>query len=368
MGYIHEIEDWPKFRWDAAVVGPALARVRHQQGRLLGRMEALGFSVLDEATLATLTQDVLTTSAIEGEVLNKEQVRSSLAQRLGVDIGALTPADREVEGIVEVMLDATQRSAEALSAERLFGWHALLFPSGRSGFSRIVVGNWRDDATGRMRVVSGAIGRERVHFEAPSAERVAGEMERFIAWFNGAEGMDLVLKAGVTHLWFVTVHPFADGNGRIARALADMLLARSEGTPRRFYSMSAQIREERNDYYAILESVQKGSMDITSWLTWFLGCLGRAIEAAEGVSARVLQRARFWERHAGESFNGRQRAVLNRVLQGFEGKLTSSKWAKLAKCSADTALRDIEDLMRRGILQRNAGGGRSTSYSVVGEG
>jgi len=266
---------------------------------------------------------------------------------------------------VEMMLDATRNFAAPLTEERLFGWHAALFPTGYSGFSRIVVGGWRDDRNGPMRVVSGPIGRERAHFEAPASPRVPEEMRRFLDWFNHAGATDLVLKAGIAHLWFVTIHPFADGNGRIARAIADMLLTRSEGTPRRFYSMSAQIRNERPEYYRMLESTQKGDLDITAWLMWFLGCLDRAIAVAEGMSETVLQKLRFWERHSGEFFNERQRLVLNRLFHGFEGNLTSSKWAKLAKCSPDTALRDIDDLMKRGILQRNPAGGRSTNYSLA---
>jgi Fic family protein len=330
-------------------------------------MESLGFPFLSHTLLQTLTQDVLKSSEIEGELLNKEQVRSSLARRLGIDIGALTPADRDVEGVVEMMLDATQNYDTPLTADRLFNWHAALFPTGRTGLSPIVVGAWRDDRTGPMRVVSGPIGRERVHFEAPPAERVAREMRLFLDWFNQPASGDLVLKAAVAHLWFVTIHPFADGNGRIARALADLMLARSEKSVHRFYSMSAQIREERDDYYNILESTQKADLDITPWLTWFLACLDRAIGDAESAAAAVFQKARFWERRAGESFNERQRSIINRLLNGFEGNLTSSKWAKIAKCSPDTALRDIDDLISRGILKKNAAGGRSTSYSLAAD-
>jgi Fic family protein len=361
--YIHESEQWPKFDWNQGRVAEQLAGVRHRQGRLLGRMEALGFPSRGEAVLQTLAQEVMKSSEIEGEVLNKEQVRSSLARRLGIDIGALTPADRDVEGVVEMMLDATQRYAKPLTKERLFDWHAGLFPTGRSGLARITVGAWRDDATGPMRVVSGPMGHERVHFEAPAAARLDREMDVFLNWFNHEEA-DWVLKAGVAHLWFVTIHPFADGNGRIARAIADMALARSEKTAQRFYSMSAQIREERKAYYDVLETTQKGGLDITGWLEWFLGCLDRAFGGAETTLAAVFRKARFWERHAGASFNERQRRVLNRVLGDFQGKLNSSKWAKLANCSTDTALRDIDDLMARGILKKDAAGGRSTSYSL----
>jgi Fic family protein len=304
-------------------------------------------------------------SEIEGEILDREQVRSSIARRLGVDIGALAPVDRDVEGVVEMMLDATQRFEEPLTRERLFGWHASLFPTGRNGMHRIRIGVWRDDRAGPMRVVSGPISKEQVHFEAPSARRVAREMKVFLKWFNRAPETDLVLRAALAHLWFVTIHPFDDGNGRIARTIADMELARSEASPQRFYSMSAQIRLERSDYYAILERTQKGTLDITPWMQWFLGCLDRAFDGAETTLATVLGKARFWQTHAGESFNDRQRRIINRLLDGFEGKLTSSKWAKLGKCSQDTATRDINDLLNRRILAKDAGGGRSTSYSLA---
>ena len=328
-------------------------------------MEALGFALRTEASLVTLTEDVVKSSEIEGERLDRDQVRSSIARRLGIDIGALTPAERDVEGVVEMMLDATQRYVEPLTAQLLFGWHAALFPTGRSGMHRIIVGAWRDDRTGPMQVVSGPVGRERVHYEAPSADRLAREMGTFVDWFNHEVSLDPVLKAGVAHLWFVTIHPFDDGNGRIARAIVDMALARSERSVQRFYSMSAQIRAEREGYYDILEATQKGELDITRWLEWFLRCLGRAIDGAETTLATVMAKARFWEARAGQSFNERQRLLLNRLLDGFEGKLSSSKWAALAKCSQDTALRDIDDLVRRGVLARDAGGGRSTSYSLA---
>ena len=365
--YIHERRDWPRFRWDDGALAERLAAVRHRQGRLVGRMEALGFPLTSEATLETLTEDVVTTSAIEGESLNRQQVRSSLARRLGIDIGALGRADRHVDGIVEIMLDATQNFGKRLTAERLFGWHAALFPTGRSGIMRITAGGWRRDKAGPMRVVSGRPGKERVHFEAPAAARLAGEMKAFLGWFNGESGIDPVLKAGLAHLWFVTVHPFDDGNGRIARAIADMALARSEQSPQRFYSMSAQIREERSAYYAILEATQKGDLDVTRWLNWFLGCLDGAFDGAEAILASVLRKARFWRKHAAADLNERQRRMLNRLFDGFEGKLTSSKWAKIAKCSADTAQRDIADLVARGILAKDAAGGRSTSYSLASE-
>jgi Fic family protein len=364
--YIHELAGWPKFRWNGESLAERLAAVRHRQGRLMGRMEGLGLKLRAEATLRTLTEEVVKSSEIEGEILNKDQVRSSLARRLGIDIGALTPADRNVEGIVEMILDATEKYDEPLTAERLFGWHAALFPTGRSGMRKINVGNWRTEDTGPMQVVSGPVGREHVHYEAPAAAKLDGEMSVFLAWFNGsAEGLDPVLKAGIAHLWFVTVHPFEDGNGRIARAIADQQLARSEKSAQRFYSVSAQIRQERNAYYDILEATQKGDLDITSWLDWFLACLGRAIEGAETILGSVLLKANFWKLHDGQSFSDRQRKLLNRMLDGFEGKLTSSKWAALAKCSQDTASRDIDDLLKRNILLKDAAGGRSTSYSLA---
>jgi len=364
---IHEARDWPLFRWDVAKLALRLAEVRHRQGRLIGRMEGLGFQLRAEAVLQTLTEEVITSSAIEGENLDREQVRSSLAWRLGIDIGGLTPAERSVEGVVEMMLDATERYAEPLTEERLFAWHAALFPTGRSGMTRITVGAWRTDRSGPMQVVSGPVGRERVYYEAPAASRLRREMKQFLVGFNKKDdGIDLVLKAGLAHVWFVTIHPFDDGNGRIARAIADMMLARSDASAQRFYSMSAQIRAERKAYYEILEATQKGGLDVTPWLEWFLDCLSRAFEGAETVLAAVLRKARFWEQRADTAFNERQRKIVNLLLNGFEGNLTSSKWAKLAKCSQDTALRDIEDLVRKGILAKNAGGGRSTSYSLVG--
>jgi Fic family protein len=328
-------------------------------------METLGFPLRAEAVLQTLTEDVIKSSEIEGEKLDRDQVRSSIARRLGLDIGGLTPADRNVEGVVEMMLDATQGYDRPLTARRLFDWHAALFPTGRSGMTKIRVGAWRDDKTGPMQVVSGAVGKERVHYEAPAAEDLRFEMKRFLDWFEEDRSTDLVLKAGVAHLWFVTIHPFDDGNGRMARAIADMVLARSERSPQRFYSMSAQIRQERKAYYDILEATQKGDLDITRWLEWFLDCLGRAFTRAETTLEAVLKKARFWDRHAGAAFNDRQRKIVNQLLNGFEGKLTSSKWAKLAKCSQDTALRDIEDLVRKGVLEKDAAGGRSTSYSLA---
>lgn len=364
--YLWERPGWPALAWDEKALSTLLASVSRQQGLVLGRMEALGFHLRDEAHLQTLTEDVVKSSEIEGEDLDRDQVRSSIARRLGLDAGGLLPADREVEGVVEMMLDATGKYEESLTEERLFAWHTSLFPMGRSGMRKIIVGNWRDDRTGPMQVVSGPAGRERVHYEAPPAERLPEEMAKFLSWFEAPGNIDLLLTAGLAHLWFVTIHPFDDGNGRIARAIADMVLSRSESSRRRFYSMSAQIRRERNDYYAILESTQKGGVDVTQWQTWFLSCLLRAIEGAHGILGSVLRKARFWERFATEPLNERQIAILNRLLDGIEGKLTTSKWAKMAKCSQDTAYRDILDLVRRGALQKDAGGGRSTSYSLAG--
>jgi Fic family protein len=362
--YIHQRADWPQFRWEHDQIAARLVDVRHRQGRLIGRMEGLGFSLRTEAVLNTLTEDVLKSSEIEGETLDRDQVRSSIARRLGIDIGGLKPADRDVEGVVEMMLDGTQNYDKPLTGRRLFDWHAALFPTGRSGMSRIKIGAWRDDKKGPMQVVSGAIGKEKVHYEAPVAGRLQGEMRTFLDWFEKKNSIDLVLKAGVAHLWFVTIHPFDDGNGRIARTIADMELARSERSPQRFYSMSAQIRQERKAYYDILEATQRGDLDITGWLGWFLDCLGRAFAQAETILAAVLKKARFWERFAPEEFNERQRGMVNRLLNGFEGKLTTAKWAKLAKCSHDTALRDIEDLIKKNVLVKDSAGGRSTSYSL----
>ena len=363
--YIWELPDWPRFHWDEKRLARILAQARHEQGRLLGRMEALGFQLQEEAVLRTLTQDVLKSSEIEGGKLDPDQVRSSIARRLGLDIGGLKPVDREVEGIVEMMLDATRKFDQPLSEDRLFDWHASLFPTGRSGMVNIRVGAWRDDSGGPMQVVSGPYGKEHVHYVAPPAARLDTQMSEFLDWFDSEPAVDPVLKAGLAHLWFVTIHPFDDGNGRVARAIADMALARSESSAQRFYSMSAQIRIERNAYYATLEATQKGTMDVTDWQEWFLGCFVRAVEGAQDTLASVLFKARFWDRFATEPLNKRQIKVLNRMLDGFEGKLTSSKWAKLAKCSQDTAYRDILELTERGVLKKNPGGGRSTSYDLA---
>jgi Fic family protein len=363
--YIWELEDWPDLAWDSGHLAAQLAQASREQGRLLGKMQSLGFDLRREAQLSTLTEDVVRSSEIEGEKLDTDQVKSSIARRLGMDLGRLEPVDRDVEGVVEMMLDATTHYAQRLTTGRLFDWHAALFPAGRSSIHKIAVGRWRDDRSGPMQVVSGPIGRQKVHFEAPPATRVPNEMKRFLKWFEAPGDADPLLVAGLAHLWFVTIHPFDDGNGRIARAIADMALARSEQSDQRFYSMSAQIRRERADYYTTLERTQKGTLDVTPWQEWFLSCLRRAIENSQDTLRAVLQKAHFWERHAQQSLNPRQIKVLNKLLDGFEGKLTTSKWAKLTGCSQDTAYRDILDLVERGALRKDPAGGRSTSYSLV---
>jgi Fic family protein len=362
--YIYELKDWPHFRWNEKKLSKSLALVSLKQGRLIGRMEGIGFKLRAEASLETLTEDVVKSSEIEGEFLDSEQVRSSIARRLGMDIGGFTHADRYVDGVVEMVLDATQCYDIPLTEERLFAWHSALFPTGRSGMAKITVGGWRSDQSGPMQVISGPFGRERLHFQAPQAKRVKKEIETFLEWYNSETDVEMLLRAGVAHLWFVTIHPFDDGNGRIARAITDQTLACSEKSSQRFYSMSAQIRRERSAYYDVLEAAQKGNLDITNWLEWFVGCLDAALDGAEKTLGTVLKKARFWETHSGESFNVRQRIVLNQLIDGFQGKLTSSKWAKLGKCSQDTALRDIDDLIRRDVLTRNTPGGRSASYSL----
>ena len=366
MKYIHERPEWPTFVWNQEKLAPKLAEVRHRQGRLIGRMEGLGFILRNEAMLATLTLDVLKSSEIEGEILDPETVRSSIARRLGIEIAGTAPLDRNVEGVVEMMLDATQKFDQSLTADRLFGWHSALFPTGHSGINKIVVGAWRNDANGPMQVVSGAIGREKIHYEAPLAPRLEAEMTKFIAWANKDDKADPVIRSALSHLWFVTLHPFEDGNGRIARAIADWALARSEGSAQRFYSMSSQIRVERNAYYDILESTQKADLDVTNWMAWFLDCLGRAIAGTEATLAAVFRKAQFWEKNSRKTFNDRQKLLLNKLLDGFEGKLTSTKWAKIAKCSQDTAQRDNQRLIDQAVLSKDAAGGRSTSYSLAG--
>ena len=364
MTWIHLDPHWPNFSWDSKVLTVKLAHLRYRQGKLLGRMEALGRDLIQEVTLQNLTADVVKSSAIENEILNSEEVRSSIARRLGMDIGGLVPVGRHVDGVVEMMLDATQNHAVPLTSDRLYDWHAALFPTARSGMHRITVGAWRPESAGAMQVVSGAIGSERVHFEAPDALRLDVEMRAFLKWFEDTQDIDPVIKAGIAHLWFVTIHPFEDGNGRIARAIADMALARAEGTKERFYSMSYQIEAERKDYYAHLERQQRSSVDITNWLTWFLDCLERSITSAEAALASVLFKARFWQQANRQSLNDRQRLILNRMLDGFKGHMTSSKYAKIAKCSTDTALRDIRNLVDYQLLVCNESGGRSTSYRI----
>jgi Fic family protein len=363
--WIHEHQNWPKFTWDTEVLASKLADIRHRQGRLLGRMESLGFELKREASLRTLTNDIVKSSAIEGENLNPKEVRSSIARRLGIDIGGLIPTSRDVEGIVEMMLDATQQFMKPLTKDRLFDWHAALFPTGRSGMHWITVGGWRTLDAGPMQVVSGPIGREKVYFEAPNAERLDKEMKTFLKWFSCKHDLDPVIKAGIAHFWFVTIHPFEDGNGRIARAIGDMALARADAMQDRFYSLSSQIEAERKNYYLQLERQQRSTPNITSWLEWFLDCLGRAISNAKTTLGNVLFKAKLWNVINQKPVNERQRLIINRMLDsGFEGYMNTSKYAKLAKCSNDTALRDIQDLKMRGILIQNSSGGRSTSYRL----
>jgi Fic family protein len=363
--YIHERKDWPAFRWDSKALESAVANTRAMQAHLLGRMAAMGFDLRTEANFQTMTMDVLRTSEIEGEVLDPAQVRSSLAKRLGLNVSGTPTMDRHVDGIVEMMLDATQHCDRKLTAERLFSWHAALFPTGRSGMLKIVVGQWRDDSTGPMQVVSGPMGREKVHYQAPAAARLKKEMALFLNWINTEKDLDPLVRAGLAHFWFVTLHPFEDGNGRMARAIADMLLARADGSPQRFYSMSTQIRAERKKYYDILERSQRGSLDVTEWLAWFMACLQRALVASEATLAAVLNKHTFWQAHAKTILNARQVKVLHKLLDDFEGNLNSSKYAKLAKTSQDTASRDINDLVAKKILKKGKEGGRSTYYVLA---
>jgi Fic family protein len=364
--YIYENEFWPNFTWYDQEIIELLGKVRNLQGRIVGKMESLGFNLKQQAELETLKTEILRSSEIEGEILNPEQVRSSIARKLGMDISGLIPSDRNVEGIVDMMLDATQNFSQPLTKERLFDWHYALFPTGRSGMYKVIVGNWRNDSTGPMQVISGPMGKEKVHFQAPAATRIEEEMNTFLDWFNNYEKIDLVLKAGIAHLWFVTIHPFEDGNGRIARTISDMLLARADGISQRFYSMSAQIRQERKEYYEILEKTQKGDLNITKWLTWFLNCLLNALNESNIILEKVISKHNFWIENALKIQNERQKLMLNKILDGdFLGKLTSSKWAKITKCSPDTALRDIQDLIDKGILKKAVEGGRSTNYELI---
>jgi len=363
--YIWERPDWPRFRWDAARLAALLAEAHLKQGRLLGRMERLDLTLQNEAELLATTDDALKNAEIEGEILSRSTVRSSVARRLGIADAALGPEDRRADGIVEVTLDATRNCMAPLTAERLLAWQSALFPTGRSGLRAVRLGAWRDDANGPMQVISGPDGRQRIHFEAPPAERVESEMQEFLTWLNPPITIDGILHAAIAHLWFVTIHPFEDGNGRIARVLADMSLARSEQSPRRFYSLSGQIRRDRARYYASLENTQRGDLGITDRLVWFVQCFSKTIDAAETVCAGVLQKAEFWQRHASIQLNERQRLMLNRVLDGFRGKLTARKWAVLTKCSIPTAQRDIGDLVRREVLIRSEGGSKNTSYLLA---
>lgn len=362
--YIHQQDNWPDFTWNTEKFVVKLSEVRNLQGWLIGKMESLGFDLRNEAMLDTLTLDVLKSTEIEGEFLDPEQVRSSIARRLGMEIAGAVESDRNVDGMVEMMMDATQNCYQRLTEDRLFDWHAALFPTGRIGMYKITVADWRKDTTGPMQVVSGAMGKEKVHFQAPDSSLIEKEMKKFLKWFNGKKDIDLVIKAAVAHLWFVTVHPFDDGNGRITRALTDMLLAQSDSSTQRFYSMSAQIRIERKKYYEILEKTQKSNLDITNWILWFINCLINALKSTDIVLNKVLFKADFWKHHSQTILNERQKKLLNKLLDGFEGKLTSSKWAKIAKCSKDTAIRDIQDLIKKNILQKKVAGGRSTNYEL----
>lgn len=367
LTYIWQAGDWPTWRFDLAALAQPLADVSRAQGLLIGRLAEVGIALRDQASLSVLTEDVIKTSEIEGEQLDVASVRSSIARRLGVDIGALAPVDRHAEGVVEMVLDATANCSAPITRDRLFEWHAALFPTGHSGLARINVGGWRDDVTGPLQVVSGPLRRQRVHFEAPPADRLESETARFLAWANSASNEPPLIKAGLAHLWFVTLHPFDDGNGRIARTVGDLFLARADGSPQRFYSLSAQIQSERKAYYDVLEHTQKASLDVTDWLAWFLATLHRAVDQAQHTLDAVLVKTRFWQRWAAPgsaALNERQVKVLNRLLDGFDGKLSSSKWAAIAKCSPDTALRDITDLLARGVLRKSDAGGRSTSYEL----
>jgi Fic family protein len=363
--YIYELKGWPNFTWDDNLLSQKLGRVQYGIGKIFGQMNAAGFKQKEEAVLQTLTLDVTQSSAIEGEVLNTEQVRSSIARRLGIEVAGMVKTDRHVDGVVEMMLDATQHYNEPLTSERLFNWQSALFPAGRSGMYKITVGDWRKDETGPMQVISGAMGRERVHFIAPNAQYVPDEMTIFLNWFNNQHQLDPVVKAAVAHLWFVTIHPFEDGNGRITRAITDQQLARADQSAQRFYSMSAQIEREREDYYSILEKTQKGTLDITGWMLWFFDCLSRSMENTTNVLDKINIRSRFWDKHHDTPLNARQKKVVDNLLYDFFGNLNVSKWAKITKSSTDTALRDIKDLVNKGILQQNDGGGRNTSYSLV---
>lgn len=362
--YIWQREDWPFFTWDDSKLSYKLGRVRSLQGKLVGKMSALGFELKNNAMLDALTSDITKSSEIEGEILNVDQVRSSVARHLGIEIEGLPDADRYVDGVVQVMIDATQNYMKPLTDERLFDWHAALFPTGRSGAYKITVADWRQGAE-PMQVISGAMGKERIHYQAPDSNNVPHEMSVFLAWANDSQKIDSVLKAAIAHLWFVTIHPFDDGNGRISRTITDLFLARADEMPHRFYSMSAEIRKQRKGYYEILEKTQKGDLDITAWLEWFLDCLEAALLDTEKSIRTILQKATFWDKHRSISMNERQIRMVNMLWDGFDGKLTSSKWGKITKCSPDTALRDIQDLINKGILRKTEEGGRSTNYELA---
>lgn len=365
--YIYEHSDWPKFKWADNKLITLLSGVRNFQGKLIGKMGSLEFELQNQANLEILTQDVLKSTEIEGEILNPDQVRSSIARRLGLNISGLVNSDRNVDGVVEMMLDATRNYDKPLTKERLLGWHNALFPTGYSGIYKIITGNWRDDSTGPMQVVSGSIGKEEVHYQAPAAETLDKQMEHFFRWINDKQQIDLVIKSALAHLWFVTLHPFEDGNGRIARAITDMILAQSDNQSTRFYSMSAQIRKEHKQYYDILEQTQKGALDVSDWLDWFLNCLLNALKYSKTLLAKVIFKHDFWTKNTKRIKNERQKKILNMLLDGFDGKLTTTKWAKIGKCSQDTALRDIQDLIDKQILIKLSGGGRSTGYDLLKE-
>lgn len=363
--YIYQHKDWPNFTFDTEKILSILSFVRNKQGKLIGKMSALGFSLRNEANLEILTLEILKSTEIEGEILDKNQVRSSIARRLGIDVAGLVYSERNVDGIVDLMLDATNNFNQELTKERLFSWHNSLFPTGQSGMYKIITGVWRDDSTGPMQVVSGALGREKIHFQAPNAKMIENEMRIFFDWFNYDQNIDLVIKSAIAHLWFVTLHPFEDGNGRISRALTDMLLARSDEQSFRFYSMSTQIRKERNSYYSILEKTQKGDLDITEWIIWFLECLLRSIENTDVLLEKIIYKHSFWLKFSNISFNDRQLKILTMLMDDFEGVLNTTKWAKIGKCSQDTALRDINDLIHKGVLCKSETSGRSTNYSLT---
>lgn len=362
--YVYQNQNWPIFEWNSEKLLPLLSYVRNKQGRLIGKMGALGFELRNEANLEMLTQEIIKSTEIEGEFLDREQVRSSIARRLGLEISGLVYSERNVDGIVDLMLDATRNYDKELNKKRLFTWHISLFPTGQSGMYTIIAGNWRNDSTGPMQVVSGVLGKEKVHYQAPPATQIENEMRIFFDWFNLEQNTDLVIKAAIAHLWFVTIHPFEDGNGRIARALSDMLLARSDEQSYRFYSMSTQIRKERNSYYDILEKTQRSGLDITNWLEWFLNCLMHAIDNSEKLLEKIIYKHSFWIKHSRVNINDRQRKILNMLMEDFEGVLNTTKWAKIGKCSQDTALRDMQDLIEKGILVKSLQGGRSTNYEL----